>query len=163
MFLGTLLHFVFELTGNSLWVAAFVPVNESVWEHLKLGYTSFLIFGLIEYRYIGKVVNNFWMARLRGILTMNLFIVVGFQLYTLFTVRNIFWIDISLYVVGGILCQYEVLRWYESEPVKPARQKLSLAAFILIGIIFAWFTWNPPAFELFMDKNTSSYGIYTPD
>ena len=33
---GSLLHFVYEWTGYSDIMGLFTPVNESVWEHLKL-------------------------------------------------------------------------------------------------------------------------------
>lgn len=41
-FLGTLNHFLYFLSGQSPIVALFCPVNESVWEHLKLLYFPFL-------------------------------------------------------------------------------------------------------------------------
>ena len=31
---GTLLHFVYDWSGDSLWTAAFSAVNESTWEHM---------------------------------------------------------------------------------------------------------------------------------
>ena len=40
-FLGTLNHFLYFLSGQSPIVALFCPVNESVWEHLKLLYFPF--------------------------------------------------------------------------------------------------------------------------
>ena len=33
---GTLLHFLFEWRGESRLVALIAPVNESIWEHMKL-------------------------------------------------------------------------------------------------------------------------------
>ena len=36
--IGSALHFVFEWTGEFTLVAPFVPVNESVWEHLKMAF-----------------------------------------------------------------------------------------------------------------------------
>ena len=33
---GVLLHFLFEWTGKSIFVAPFAAVNESIWEHMKL-------------------------------------------------------------------------------------------------------------------------------
>ena len=36
MILGTLLHFTFEWSRNSSFVASFSAVNESTWEQLKL-------------------------------------------------------------------------------------------------------------------------------
>ena len=41
-FLGTLNHFLYFLSGQSPIIALFCPVNESVWEHLKLLYFPFL-------------------------------------------------------------------------------------------------------------------------
>ena len=35
---GSLLHFTYDWSNKSLIVALFSSVNESVWEHLKLGY-----------------------------------------------------------------------------------------------------------------------------
>ena len=35
---GTLLHFCFEWGGRRRVLAAFCPINESVWEHLKMAY-----------------------------------------------------------------------------------------------------------------------------
>ena len=33
---GTLLHFVYDLSNGNPVVGLFAPINESVWEHLKL-------------------------------------------------------------------------------------------------------------------------------
>jgi hypothetical protein len=33
---GTLLHFLFDWTDRNVATALFSPVNESIWEHLKL-------------------------------------------------------------------------------------------------------------------------------
>lgn len=45
--IATGLHFLYDLTGGFFGVAWFCPVNESIWEHLKLFYYPFLIFELI--------------------------------------------------------------------------------------------------------------------
>lgn len=36
MILGVVLHFTFEWANNNILVGTFSPVNESIWEHLKL-------------------------------------------------------------------------------------------------------------------------------
>lgn len=36
MLFGTLLHFLFEWSGNNYIIASFSAINESTWEHLKL-------------------------------------------------------------------------------------------------------------------------------
>lgn len=34
-------HYVYDLSGNKLIIGLFNPVNESVWEHLKLMFSRF--------------------------------------------------------------------------------------------------------------------------
>ena len=52
--IGTLFHFLFELLGQNAFVGLFTPVNESVWEHLKLIYFPFIISMTVEYFIYGK-------------------------------------------------------------------------------------------------------------
>ena len=40
--LGTLNHFLYELSGGAAIFALFCPVNESTWEHLKLLFFPYL-------------------------------------------------------------------------------------------------------------------------
>ena len=44
---GAALHFVYNWTGKSIVVSAFVPVNESTWEHLKLLFMPYLAYSQI--------------------------------------------------------------------------------------------------------------------
>ena len=51
--MGTLLHFLFDWSGGS-WAAALIaPVNESVWEHLKLLVFPMVAFALAQSRWSG--------------------------------------------------------------------------------------------------------------
>ena len=52
--LGTLLHFTYDLSGNSDFVAILSAVNESTWEHLKLIFFPMIVFMLIEFFIYGK-------------------------------------------------------------------------------------------------------------
>src|SRR5665648_765039 len=55
---GSVLHFIYGWTNHSSIIGLFAPVNESVWEHLKLGFWSLMIFSIPEYFFIGKKVKN---------------------------------------------------------------------------------------------------------
>lgn len=81
-FSGTLLHFVFEWCGRLTVIAPFVAVNESVWEHLKLAFWPAVFYALLEYRFIGRRVANFPIAKGLGIFLMPFLIVVLFYAYT---------------------------------------------------------------------------------
>ena len=41
--IGSMLHFTFELFGHQSVVGVFSAVNESMWEHLKLGFWPALV------------------------------------------------------------------------------------------------------------------------
>ena len=43
---GTLAHFVYEWTGKNPIAAIFFPIDESVWEHVKLLFFPTLLYGL---------------------------------------------------------------------------------------------------------------------
>lgn len=60
---GALLHFTFEWSNQLPIVGVVSPVNESVWEHLKLGFWSLVFFCLIEYWFIKKEIRNFFLAK----------------------------------------------------------------------------------------------------
>lgn len=46
---GSVLHFTFEWSGRQVAVGVFSAVNESVWEHLKLGFWPAIAFALFEF------------------------------------------------------------------------------------------------------------------
>ena len=47
--LGTLNHFLYELSGGAAIFALFCPVNESTWEHLKLLFFPYLFASIWQY------------------------------------------------------------------------------------------------------------------
>ena len=51
---GTLLHFVYDWSGQNPAVGIIAPVSESTWEHLKLLFMPALLFTLIGEAVIGK-------------------------------------------------------------------------------------------------------------
>ncbi len=64
---GTLLHFLYDWSGQSLLIAPFSAVNESIWEHMKLLFFPMLLFAAAESRFISGKYPNFWCAKLLGI------------------------------------------------------------------------------------------------
>lgn len=41
---GTLSHFLYDCSGQNLFIALFAPVNESIWEHMKLSFFPVLLY-----------------------------------------------------------------------------------------------------------------------
>jgi len=156
---GFLLHYLYSWTGNSKIIGLFVPVNESVWEHLKLGYWSLVLFSFVEFSQIKYRVNNYYFAKLIGILSLETIIILIFYGYTFIIGKNILLIDILSYVIGAIVCQYLTYIFLQLKPLSKFTDKISLAAFIAVGILFGVTTYYPPHIAIFMDHTTKTYGI----
>ena len=72
------LHFIYDFLPNTLF-SIFVPVNESIWEHMKLIFTSYVFYGIFDYLLLKKnkiSFNNF-------LLQLFLIPIVGIILYLL--------------------------------------------------------------------------------
>jgi hypothetical protein len=157
--LGFVLHYLFSWTDSSKLIGLFTPVNESVWEHLKLGYWSVVLFSFIEYLQIKRTVNNYFFSKTIGVLTLEIAIIIIYYGYTLIAGKNIFWIDIGSYILGAIICQYLSYLFLKQKPYSKFINKISLLVFIGIGVSFAVTTYYTPHVALFKDNNNNTFGI----
>ncbi|AGB41836.1 hypothetical protein Halha_1925 [Halobacteroides halobius DSM 5150] len=156
---GSLLHFLYDWSNNLLIIGIFSPVNESVWEHLKLGYWSLFFFSLVEYSFIKKNIHGYFWGEFLGILSLEGFILIIFYTYTALIKKHILWIDITSYLIGSIICQIVSFKIIKKQIPKRINI-LGLVLFITFGLILILFTFFPPHFSIFMDSNTGTYGIY---
>ncbi|MEJ2240939.1 MAG: DUF6512 family protein [Candidatus Bathyarchaeota archaeon] len=157
--LGGLLHFTFEMSGYNPIVGVFSAVNESVWEHLKLGFWPILLLTSIEYRIIKKQTNNFFLGKAISALTIITVIPIIFYSYTTFTGESIFAIDISSFFIAVIIGQilsYLVLR---HKQLSKNLELISITLLIILAILFVVFTFYPPNLPPFKDPISGGYGI----
>jgi len=159
-FLGSMLHFTFELSGGNPVVGAFSAVNESVWEHLKLVFWPALLFMFIEYMlFRRKMINNFALAKTAGVYLAIIIIPVIFYSYTAITGESIFLLDISTFVfavIVGQLLSYKLLTYRK---LSDGFNRISLVLLAVLGIAFVLFTFYPPQLMVFRDPVTGKYGI----
>lgn len=157
MILGTLLHFTYEWSGNNQFIASFSAVNESTWEHLKLLFFPMLLTTIIGFFYLEKSCQNYWCARLFGILTAILFTIVFFYTYTGIIGTNFAFVDISIFFVAvilGELVSYKVL-----VSSIDCNSSVALVGIILLLACFIIFTYFTPEIGLFKDPVTGLFGI----
>lgn len=156
---GSLLHFFFEWSGKSTLIGLFSPVNESVWEHLKLGFWSLIVFSLIEFRFVRGRVNNYFAAKAAGIIALELFIVIFFYSYTAILGDNRLVLDIMSYVLGVLLCQIIAYKILTTGVMKKWINRAGLCFLLALAVVFMIFTFHPPKHHMFRDSNTGQYGI----
>ena len=94
---GAGLHFVYELCPLPI-VGLFAPVNESVWEHLKLFFWPFLAAAFVLTR--GQADGQrAWSGFLLAELLMPLLCMGGFYTLTAGFGVEALWVDLALYTV----------------------------------------------------------------
>ena len=157
--LGTLLHFAFEWSGFWNPSAVFCPVNESVWEHLKMGFWPVILLAIIQFGQLRKAGPNFILAKTCSLYLIPLIILVLFYTYTGIIGYNILWADILTFVIATIIGQYVSYRILLSRRSSPFLNCLAVLAIIAAIYAFAFFTYHPAKIPLFKDSSTGKYGI----
>jgi hypothetical protein len=157
--LGSVLHFVFEWSGGAIPVAWIAAVNESVWEHLKLGFWPALIYTAVEYSRFGKSANNFHFAKTVGIYLIPITIVVLYYVYTAILGYGLLAVDIAIFVVAVIVGQLVSYKLLTASPLPERLNRFAPIALVVLGILFVLFTFYPPQFPLFRDPVSGGYGI----
>ena len=97
---GTLLHFLYDWTGESALVAPFSGVNESTWEHMKLLYWPLFLFAMVQ-RLFFREEKNFWCVKLAGMLVGLVLIPVLFYTYNGIFGQSADWINIAIFYIAA--------------------------------------------------------------
>ena len=155
---GALWHFLYVWSGNNFLVGLITPVNESVWEHMKLVFWPILLFAiLVEYWYL-KENNNYLFSLCFQQYFIIIFIICFFYFYTYFTKTSIFSVDIALFIIAVIIAKFiSVQILIGKTNIKD--WLVSLILIILLGSFMILTTVYPPKLKLFLDNNTNTYGI----
>ena len=157
--LGTLLHFLFDFSGQTIMAALFSAVNESIWEHMKLLFYPMLLFSCLEYRFLKNTENTFWCVKLKGILLGLGLIPVLYYGYTGILGIRIDWLNIAIFfLAAGISFRQETI-WLREGCNCPLSPVLSIALLGLLALLFTIFTFYPPHIPLFQDVPTGTYGF----
>ena len=156
---GTLFHFVFELFFSWPPIGAITPVNESVWEHLKLPYWPLIIFSLIEYKFIKEEANNIIIGKsIAAIISVGTILIV-FYSYTTILGIEILIVDILSFFIGAIIGQFVSYRIMTSNKLPRSLNVISLIILIGFALALVIFTYFPPHLPIFQDSESELYGI----
>lgn len=158
--LGTVMHFIYQLTGENKIIGSIVPVNESVWEHLKMVFFPMLIMAAVQYPFVKNIVNNYLEAKTIGIFTAMSFVVVTFFTYSGILGTNLLIIDVLIFLISMILGEYVAYKFIKRKNESDTKSKV-LASIILVFFVFTFiiFTYCVPEVNLFRDLMTGRYGI----
>ena len=157
--MGTFLHFLFDLTGGSVWASLFSAVNESIWEHMKLLFYPMVTVALAEYLFWGKDWECFWCVKLIGILVGLAIIPVMYYTYTGVLGASADWFNIAIFFIAAGLVYWLEAKLFQTGFNCPIPSALPVAVIALIAVAFTILTFVPPHIPLFQDPLTGTYGL----
>lgn len=155
--LGTIAHFLYDLSHENKILGLFTAVNESTWEHIKIAITPTLLWSLID-GYLYGNNPNYFTAKLASLLILTFFIPLVFYSYTRKTKKPILMIDISTFLVAIILAQFTSFAII-NQPAIPyyATYLSAIGCFIFFGA-YMTLTLMPLKQIPFKDPITGQYG-----
>ena len=145
---GSLSHFLYGWTGHNTVIGLFTPVNESIWEHMKLLFFPMLLYSLIIiFKFNGEypcLISSLCF----GILTGTLLIPALFYAYTTVWGKNVFLLDIGTFILSILAAFLLSYRFTLLCRLKPYTFLLCIPVGILF-VCFLCFTYHPPAVKIF--------------
>ena len=145
--IGTVGHFLYEISNNNKIIGYLFSTNESTWEHLKLGITPIIFWSLIEF-ILNKNPNIFVNVCLKIIIFCSTLIILYYT-YKHILKKNILFFDISIFYLS-LAISYLINNKFLSE--NNYSITIYIISFIFIAIIqYAYLNYskNPPNNFLF--------------
>lgn len=146
-------HFMYQLSGQNFIVGLFVPINESVWEHLKM--VVLPIIGWWSYIYATKGkeyaidINKWFSSALISLLTALITIPMLYYFYTSAFGVELLVVDILILFIAVLLGQLLAFHYYKYG--KGFNYKIIFVVFLIIIFMFMYFTINPPNLPIFIE------------
>lgn len=161
--LGTVFHFIYELTGNLAIVGSIAPVNESIWEHTKLALIPMLCWWVIWYWVKGKKLginrNNWIVGSITATISVSILILMFYYTYASGLNIHSLAVDISSFFICIVLGQFIGLHVYTYGNFSNRAFIVFIVIIILFILMYILFTFYTPHLPMFIDGNSGQYGI----
>ena len=154
--IGTLAHFLYDWTGKNHIVGLFTPINESIWEQMKLLFFPMFIYSLIMILKFRRKYSCITSALCFGILTGALLIPLFYYAYTNILGKDVFILDISIFILSIIIAFWLSYKLTLSCRLEPYTSLLCVLVCMLF-ICFLVFTYHPPDAVIFQDSTISNH------
>lgn len=152
LIVGSLSHFLYEWSGSNPVVGLFTPVNESIWEHMKLLFFPMLLYsaaGVIRFRTDKPcIAYSFCFGNLIG----TFLIPVLYYTYSSVLKRDLFVLDLLTFVISTAAAFYAAYKLTLSCKLRPYAG-LSYVLAAVLFFCFMLFTYHPPMLKLFDDPS----------
>ena len=148
---GSLLHFVYDWTGQNKLAALFSATNESTWGHLKLLWVPLVLFSIFEFFLYGRKKKNFLCVKYLSAVVGMSFITIAFYTISGVIGKNIDIINIALFYIGAAIAWKFSYKYMQTERFSsPVCVPVCRVLAALTAVLFAVWTYNPPQLGIFV-------------
>ena len=155
---GTLLHFLYEWTGKSIFVAPFSGVNESTFEHMKILFFPMLVFAIVQ-SFFFRWRDDFWWVKLKGILLGLALIPVLFYTYNGVIGPSPDFINIAIFFISAAAAYIYETRLLLSRKKTSLNPAIAVSLIFTIALLFVIFTFATPNINIFKDPLSGQIGM----
>lgn len=100
---GTIAHFLYDWSNHNPIVGLFTPINESIWEHMKLVFFPMLLYALFMIFQCHRQYPCLISSLCFGIIIGSLLIPVFYYAYTAILGKNFFILDIGVFIISILI------------------------------------------------------------
>ena len=158
-FISFLAHFMYDLFPNII-TSFFFPVNESIWEHMKILFTSTMIYGVFDYILMKKFnikYNNLLLELfITSFLSVIIYLIIYIPIYLLYGENLI--VSIILMIITYIITKY-IGYYILIQKEYRLLNIISIFLIIMCYLGFIYLTYNPIHNFIFYDTVDGKYGI----
>lgn len=154
---GTLAHFLYDLSNHNKVIGLFSAVNESTWEHIKIAITPTLLWGLYD-GYVFGDNSNYFPAKIISLLTMTMVIPLIFYFQKIFLKKDNVIVNVLSFYVAIFLGQFMFYQVINSEPFDYTYIYISCVALFIFFGCYLLLTLLPLEFFIFKDPISKKYG-----
>jgi len=148
-FLSAFFHFLYDMTNIFLFTM-FCPINESVFEHIKMIYFACLIYSVFLYYGVFNRQKSIIPGISLGLAFVYVFIPTVFYGYTSVLGTHNIWIDLLITLFSGVGF-LSIVYIFASKGYLKNQYKLAIITIIILSFFTIAFTYYPPSFELFVE------------
>lgn len=160
--IGSLLHFAYDLFNKFFIIGLFVPVNESIFEHLKLALFPILAWWIVFYllkKNKDVLDRNKWFTGCLVSMIISIIVIVSIYYFVRYGMaKESIVIDIITLYIALLIGQFTGYHTYKY--ISKSNFFISIIVIVSIVIIFITLTLYPFKVPIFKDNLTNTYGIF---
>lgn len=151
------LHFLYDIFPN-FFTSLISPVNESIFEHMKMLFSSFIIWSIL-YSFIFKrkdMISYLFSFTISSILCVGIFLTLYIPFIIIY--KEVMFITFILLFLSILLAQiacYYILFYTKIK----YQSVITFSILLIFYIMFFYFTYYPPKLEFFKDPINQTYGL----